>query len=289
MANKTAAGKVRQDKVRGLTIAITGAARGIGFQTARTLLDAGANVVIGDIDGEAVGKANADLGRDGFVVDVTDPTSFEAFLDQVEKVAGPIDVLINNAGIMPTGPLLNYDLNVIKRNFDIDLLGVVIGTQLAAKRMIPRGGGQVINIGSVAGRLFVPGLTIYNGAKAGVIAFSESADAELSGQGVTIKTVNPTFTRTGLISGIKTNKFIQTVSPEQVAAQVLRSIEGKKMHATVPASLAWVHGNSVLPRKFKRSTLKLTGTDTMFMSYDETERAEYLKRVTGEQEPTGAP
>ncbi|MET0316004.1 MAG: SDR family NAD(P)-dependent oxidoreductase, partial [Rhodococcus fascians] len=81
--------------VRGLVIAITGAARGIGFETAKTLQDRGATVVIGDIDSEAVGKATADLGHDGFEVDVTDPTSFEKVLDQVEAASGPIDVLIN--------------------------------------------------------------------------------------------------------------------------------------------------------------------------------------------------
>lgn len=267
--------------VRGLTIAITGAARGIGLETAKTLHDAGATVVIGDIDDEAVGKAAADLGHEGFVLDVTDPDSFENFLDEVEKVAGPIDVLINNAGIMPTGPLLNYDLNVIKRNFDIDLLGVVIGTQCAAKRMIARGGGQVINIGSVAGRLPVPGLTIYNGAKAGVITFSEAADVELAPQGVRVKTVNPTFTRTALISGIATNKFVQTVGPEDVAREVHNSILGSTTHITVPRSMAWVHANPVMAPGLKRTLGKMTGMNQMFLSYDDAERAEYLKRVNG--------
>ncbi|GGF24399.1 SDR family oxidoreductase [Williamsia phyllosphaerae] len=273
--------------VRGLVIAITGAARGIGFETAKTLQDRGATVVIGDIDSDAVGKATAELGHDGFEVDVTDPTSFEKFLDEVEASAGPIDVLINNAGIMPTGPLLNYDINVVRRNFDIDLLGVVIGTQLAAKRMVARGGGQVINIGSIAGRLAVPGLTIYNGAKAGVIAFSEAADAELADSGVRVKTVNPTFTQTGLISGIKTNKFTQTVTPAQVAAQVLASIEGDKMHATVPKSVSWVHATGIMPRSMKRASLRMTGMDKLFMSYDATARAEYLERVNGNPTPSG--
>ncbi|MCX6467973.1 MAG: SDR family oxidoreductase [Corynebacteriales bacterium] len=267
--------------VRGLVIAITGAARGIGFETATRLRDLGATVVIGDIDEEAVGKAAADLGHDGFSLDVTDPASFAAFLDSAEAAAGPIDVLINNAGIMPTGPLLSYDLNVVKRNFDIDLLGVVIGTQEAAKRMIARGGGQIINIGSVAGRLPVPGLTIYNAAKAGVIVFSEACDNELSPQGVRVKTVNPTFTRTALISGITTNRFVQTVGPEQVAEQVVNSIEGTKTHLTVPRSMAWVHANAVMPPAMKRSSSKLTGMDRMFLSYDDVERAEYLKRVNG--------
>ena len=92
-----------KDKV----VVVTGGARGIGFETATQLFDAGAKVAIGDVDGEAVGKAAADLGIEGIEVDVTRRESFDAFLTEVESRLGPIDVLVNNAGIMPVGPFLS--------------------------------------------------------------------------------------------------------------------------------------------------------------------------------------
>lgn len=264
-----------KDKV----IAITGAGRGIGFATASALRDRGAVLALGDIDTEVVEKSAADLGCHSDTLDVTDTGSFELFLDGVERELGPIDVLINNAGIMPVGPLLDHDEQVIRRNFEIDLIAVVTGSQLAARRMVPRRSGHIVNIASVAGRLPVPGLTIYNGAKAGVLAFSEALNAELSSTGIRVSTVSPTFTRTGLISGIRTNKFIQTIGPDEVAERIVRTIERPKVHATAPDSMGWVHGNSVIPQRLKRASSRMTGLNTMFLSYDSSERADYEKRI----------
>lgn len=265
--------------LKGKVIAITGGGRGIGFATASALRDRGADLALGDIDTEAVEKSAADLGCHSDTLDVTDPASFESFLDGVERELGPIDVLINNAGIMPVGPLVDYDAAMIRRNFEIDLIAVVTGSQLAARRMVPRRSGHIVNIASVAGRLPVPGLTIYNGAKAGVLAFSEALNSELSRSDVRVSTVSPTFTRTGLISGIRTNKFIQTIGPDEVADRVVRTIEKPKVHATAPDSMGWVHRNSAMPQVLKRASSRMTGLDTMFLSYDSTERAEYDNRI----------
>ncbi|MGH3026402.1 MAG: SDR family NAD(P)-dependent oxidoreductase, partial [Gaiellaceae bacterium] len=92
--------------VRGKVVAITGGARGIGYATAGRLLADGAKVAIGDIDEARLKEAAGELGPVAYAhLDVTDPESFEAFLDHVEDELGPIDVLVNNAGIMPLGPL----------------------------------------------------------------------------------------------------------------------------------------------------------------------------------------
>ncbi|GAC67779.1 SDR family oxidoreductase [Gordonia soli] len=271
-----------RDALRDKVVAVTGGARGIGLHTATDLLAAGARVAIGDVDQDAVGKAAADLGVDGFGLDVTDRRSFSTFLDDVEERLGPIDVLINNAGIMPVGAFLDYDDTIIRRTVDIDLVSVVLGTQLAARRMVARGHGQVVNIASVAGRLPMPGLTIYNAAKAGAIEFSEAVDAELAGTGVRVSTVLPTFTRTGLISGIRTNVFIQTVGPEEVSGQVLAVIARPRTRVTAPRSMAWVHANPMLPQAMKRSTRRITKLDTMFLDYDIAQRSEYADRIRGD-------
>jgi NAD(P)-dependent dehydrogenase (short-subunit alcohol dehydrogenase family) len=266
--------------LRDKVIAITGAARGIGFTTATLLHERGARVAIGDIDGDAVGKAGADLGCPAFELDVTSAESFRDFLDRVEKEHGPLDVLVNNAGIMPVGPISSYGPAMIRRNFEINLIGVATGSMLAAERMVARGSGHIVNIASVAGRLPVPGLTIYNGAKAGVLAFSEALNLELGDRGVRVSTVSPTFTRTALISGIQTNKLIRTIDPDTVAARVMRTIEKPKVHATAPDSMAWVHANAIIPQRLKRASTRWTGLDRMFMTWDSDERADYDKRIS---------
>lgn len=268
-----------KDKV----VVITGGARGIGFETATQLFRAGAKVAIGDVDGEAVGKAAADLGIEGVEVDVTRRESFDAFLSEVESRLGPIDVLVNNAGIMPVGPFLSYDDTIIRRTFDIDVLGVIIGCQEAARRMAPRRTGHIVNIASTAGRIPTPGLTIYNGAKAAVIEFSEALGAELEPEGVTVSAVLPTFTRTALISGLQTNKFIQTVSPEEVAAIVVETIARPVTRVYAPRSMRWADSSPLFPQAMKRFSRKLTKLNSIFLSPDQEARAAYSSRIRGEK------
>ena len=107
------------NNIRGRTIAITGAARGIGFATARALLQRGARVVIGDRDVALEESAVAQLGKlgpvSGHPLDVTDPESFATFLDKARADGGGhIDVLINNAGVMPVGPFLDHSEQAVR-------------------------------------------------------------------------------------------------------------------------------------------------------------------------------
>lgn len=270
-----------REALAGKVIAITGGARGIGLETATALLAAGAAVALGDIDADAVGKAAADLGVEGFELDVTDAASFESFLDRVEATVGPVDVLINNAGIMPVGPFLEYSEALIRRTVGIDLVGVMLGSAAAARRMVDGRGGQIVNVSSVAGRLPNPGLTVYNGAKAGVIEFSEALDAELAPRGVRVSTVLPTFTETGLIDGLQTNALVTTVRPEQVAAGVVQMIARPRVRAAAPRSMGWVAVNTVLPHSLKQVLRRLTKTDTIFLHPDTAARADYDARIGG--------
>jgi NAD(P)-dependent dehydrogenase (short-subunit alcohol dehydrogenase family) len=270
---------VNTDALRDKVVVITGGARGIGFETATQLVAAKARVILGDVDGEAVGKAAADLGVEGLELDVTSTESIEAFLDEAERIVGPVDVWVNNAGIMPVGPFLNYDAALIRRTIDIDLMGVIWGTQAAARRMVARGHGHIVNVASVAGRLPTPGLAVYNAAKAGVIEFSEALNAELADTGVAVSTILPSFTNTGLISGLETNRYIRVVEPDVVAAGIIATIITPQVRAAAPRSMGWVHANTIMPQRLKRRARTMTGLDHIFLKYDSSQRAEYNKRI----------
>ena len=121
-------------------VAITGAARGIGKATARALVRQGARVGIGDIDVDLARKTAEELGggAEAFELNVCDRASFQSFLDDVERNLGPVDVLIDNAGIMPLGAFDEEDDATTLRQIDINVIGVMTGCKLAIPKMKER-------------------------------------------------------------------------------------------------------------------------------------------------------
>ncbi len=160
----------------GQVVAITGGARGIGRATATTLVREGAKVAIGDLDHSAAEQTASEIGGGtiGLPLDVTDRASFEAFLDAVEAKLGPIDALVNNAGIMLLGDFFDEDPELARRQIEINLWGVITGSQLAGKRFRRRGRGHVINVASMAGKSGFPGAATYCATKHAVVGLSES-------------------------------------------------------------------------------------------------------------------
>jgi NAD(P)-dependent dehydrogenase (short-subunit alcohol dehydrogenase family) len=190
--------------VAGQVVAVTGGARGIGRAIAAGLADSGAVVAIGDIDAAAATQTGRDLGLQAArALDVADPVSFRAFLDGVEQTLGPIDVLVNNAGIMPIGRFTEETDVITRRILDVNVYGVMLGTKLVLPRMLSRGRGHIVNMASLAGENPAPGMATYCASKQAVLGFTEAMRLEHRSTGVHFSAVLPTFTNTELIAGTR--------------------------------------------------------------------------------------
>ncbi|OBJ61534.1 SDR family oxidoreductase [Mycobacterium asiaticum] len=273
-------------RVGGKVVVITGGARGIGLATATALHKLGAKVAIGDIDETTVKESGADLGLEVYGrLDVTDPTSFSDFLDQVERQLGPIDVLVNNAGIMPVGRIVDEPDAVTRRILDINVYGVILGSKLAAQRMVPRGQGHVINIASLAGEMHIVGLATYCASKHAVLAFTDSARLEYRAAGVKFSSVLPTFVNTELVAGTSGMKGFRNAEPAEIADAVAALIAQPKprMRITKVAG-AMVVSQKLWPRRVAEALNRMIGGDHVFTDdIDVEKRRAYEARARGEE------
>jgi len=266
----------------GKVVAITGGARGIGYETAKELLGRGCRVAIGDIDEARLKEAALELDIDTYArLDVTDPASFRAFLDLVESEVGDLDVLINNAGIMPTGHIHEEDDATTRRQVEINVLGVIYGTKLALERMLPRDRGHIINTASLAGELAVPGLATYCGTKHAVIGFTEAARLEYRKTGVRLSTVRPTFTNTELVAGTEGAKGFRNAEPEEIARATAALIEKPKPFVRVTrVAGGMVTAMKYVPRRVAEGLGTMLGADEVFLDdVDVAARKGYLDRI----------
>jgi NAD(P)-dependent dehydrogenase (short-subunit alcohol dehydrogenase family) len=270
-------------RLQGLHVVITGGARGIGAATAERLRRDGARVTLGDVDVTAAEATAARLGAVGLPLDVTDRESFTAFLDAAEAAQGPVDVLINNAGIMPIGPFLEESDDVARRQFDINVHGVILGMKIALPRMLARGRGHVVNLASAAGRIALPGEATYVATKHAVVGLSEAVRSELAGTGVGITTVLPNLANTRLGSGMQPARGMKKLEPAEIADAIVDGLVRRRAEVYVPPLLRPLSVFELaFPRRFKRAVHRAFGSERVAQEFDRTARADY-------QEATGRP
>jgi len=220
--------------LKGRAAIVTGAARGIGFATARKLLGSGASVALWDIDAAALDKAVASLKQSGqvhaAVVDVTDDASIAAAVDALIRDVGRIDILVNNAGITGgNAPLWQLAPAVWRRVVEVNLIGPYLVCRAVVPHMIASGYGRVVNIASIAGKDGNPNASHYSASKAGLIGLTKSLAKELATTGVLVNCVTPAAAKTELfaqmkqehidymLSKIPMNRFVEI---EEIAAMV---------------------------------------------------------------------
>jgi NADP-dependent 3-hydroxy acid dehydrogenase YdfG len=267
--------------LNGKVVAITGAARGIGLATARACAAKGMKVAIGDLDlGEAQRAAEAVPGAIALALDVTDKPSFEAFLDAAEAQLGPVDVLVNNAGIMQIGPFLEEDDATAVRQIDINVHGVLHGMKLALPRFKARGTGHLVNIASMAGKTGFPGGATYSGTKFFVYGVSEAVRAELRGTAVEVSCVMPVVVNTELAGGLQRSRGQGLIEPEDVANEIVSALEYPRFDVAVPRSMGRVvQITGVLPRGAREAIGRAFKADKVLAEADPSARRAYELRA----------
>jgi NAD(P)-dependent dehydrogenase (short-subunit alcohol dehydrogenase family) len=274
--------------VTGLRAAITGGAQGIGRAIAQALIAGGAKVVLGDVQGDLVGQTAAELAATGHRLDVADPADFASFLDAATADLGGLDVLVNNAGIMPIGPFLSENTTLIRRTIEIDLLGVMTGTRLAGMRFAARGSGHIVNIASVMGTLASPNAASYCAAKYGVVGFSAALRQEWRGSGVNISAICPGFVRTEAIAGMAAPgplARLLVVDPDDVAAAVVSELRrGASRTVFVPRTVGLIsRGSAPIPAAVVDAVFRLAGGTKVTSDLDRTKRSSYQNRLEGRE------
>ena len=231
-------------KISGKSVLITGGCSGIGKIMARRCLEMGANpVIIWDINEEALKATSAELSSGGkgcvfgFKADISDPASVDAAYSLTRQACGPVDILINNAGIVTNNRTFaqQTDTDII-RTIDINTKGAMFVTLRYLREMKERGSGHICNITSSAGMLALPKMSLYAASKWAAIGWSESVRIELEREKspVKITTIAPYFINTGMFEGIRS--FFKIQDPEVVARKALNAVERNLGYRGIPFS-----------------------------------------------------
>jgi short-subunit dehydrogenase len=258
-------------KLDGRRVLITGGAQGIGLEMAMKFAGRGAQIVIADLNREKLEEAKAQVEALGvsawsFPVDVTNPASIASLKVQVAAEAGPIDVLVNNAGVVFGGRFTETPLDQHLKTFEVNTLGLVAMTHAFLPGLIERPEAHLVNISSASGFIGLPYGSTYASSKWAVIGFSESIRSELNMLGkkhVHVTIVCPSYIGTGMFEGAEAPKTTHILEPDFIAEKVVRAVERNRVYVREP----WIVKitpllRDLLPIKLSDRISHLFGADT---------------------------
>jgi NADP-dependent 3-hydroxy acid dehydrogenase YdfG len=237
---------------------------------------------LGDIDSAAVEGTATKCGGVAFRLDVTDPASWRAFRAGVEEQLGGIDVLVNNAGIMPIAEFVDETDTTTRRMLDTNVLGVLLGCRAVLPGMLARRRGHLINIASMAGVLGISGAVTYCATKFAVVGATQALADELCETPVSVTCVLPGIVNTELSVGFPTGRLVPHVEPSDVAEAVVAAVASPRGQVWVPASgRASFRLAGLIPSGPRHRLLRMCGLDNAVLGVDRAVRAGYEARIAG--------
>jgi NAD(P)-dependent dehydrogenase (short-subunit alcohol dehydrogenase family) len=245
-----------QGRVAGKVALITGAGSGLGAETARKLASEGASVMLTDINADAVAAvceaiANAGGAADSMAQDVASEPQWQQVVAATVARFGKLDVLVNNAGVAGEGvDLLNHDLETFRRITSINLDGVFMGMRYAGPAMVEAGGGSIINLSSILGKVGFPGAIAYCASKGGVALMTKAAALEWAPLNIRVNSVHPGFIDTPMVA----NAIHQSENANEMRDMII------SRHAL---------GRLGIPREIADAILFLASDESSFMTGSE--------------------
>lgn len=252
------------------TVLITGAGSGIGRLLALGAVRRGARVVIWDRDEAAGAAVREEIRADGgeawsWAVDVSDRLAVATTGDETIRTVGPVDVVINNAGIVTGRRFLELEEEAVERTMAVNVLALYWVTRAFLPRMIDRQHGTVVTVASAAGLVGVAQQTDYSASKFAAVGFAESLRVELAKDhtGVNSLVVCPYYVDTGMFAGVRTKfpRLLPILDPTDVAERILTSIEKGRVQLIMPRFVRTVPITRALPAKLFDRTMDFFGVN----------------------------